>query len=213
MELNMTEKQFRRLLDLVYIGNWVLNSTRGDDRIREYDQVESLVFAHCLDHGMAPLTELYQGELIPSRAFADGGIHEAIMAYEDTTFFEILAQELALRDMDDPPITPENYDEVMARMSLSCSRMGSSSRQSSVGLYSTRTGTSRYSCRATSPSRSSSRSAEASTVLEMPSSLLRRALYRMLPALCTAHRICTFHLPPMRDMAWCSGHFSMQGQS
>ena len=103
MELKMTEKQFRRLLDLVYIGNWVLNSTRGDDRIKEYDQVESLVFAHCLDHGMAPLTELYQGELIPSRAFADGGIHEAIMAYEDNTFFEILAQELALRDMDDPP--------------------------------------------------------------------------------------------------------------
>ena len=94
----------------------MLNSTRGDDRIKEYDQVESLVFAHCLDHGMTPLTELYQGELIPSRAFADGGIHEAIMAYEDTTFFEILAQELALRDMDDPPITPENYDEVMARM-------------------------------------------------------------------------------------------------
>lgn len=57
--------------------------------------MESLVFAHCLDHGMAPLTELYQGELIPSRAFADGGIHEAIMAYEDATFFEILAQELA----------------------------------------------------------------------------------------------------------------------
>ena len=25
-------------------------------------------------------------------------------------------QELALRDMDDPPITPENYDEIMARM-------------------------------------------------------------------------------------------------
>ena len=116
MELKMTEKQFRRLLDLVYIGNWVLNSTRGDDRIKEYDQVESLVFAHCLEHGMAPLTELYQGELIPSRAFADGGIHEAIMAYEDATFFEILAQELALRDMDDPPITPENYDEIMARM-------------------------------------------------------------------------------------------------
>lgn len=26
MELHMTEKQFRRLLDLVYIGNWVLAS-------------------------------------------------------------------------------------------------------------------------------------------------------------------------------------------
>ena len=118
MEIKMTEKQFRRLLDLVYIGNWVLNSARGDDRIRQYDEVESLVFANCLRHGMAPLTELYEGELIPSRAFAEGGIHEAIMAYEDATFFDILAQELALRDMDDPPITAENYDEVMERMNV-----------------------------------------------------------------------------------------------
>ena len=116
MEIKLSEKQFRRLLDLVYIGNWILNSTRGDDRIRQYDEVESLIFSHCLAHGMAGLTELYEGDLIPSRAFAEGGIHEAIMVYEDTTFFEILAQEMALRDMDDPPITPENYDEVMERM-------------------------------------------------------------------------------------------------
>ena len=116
MELKLTQKQFRRLLDLVYIGNWVLNSTRGDDRIRDYDQVESLVFAHCLDHGMAPLTELYQGELIPSRAFADGGIHEAIEQYEDTIFYELLAEELALRDLDGQPLTRENYDALMARI-------------------------------------------------------------------------------------------------
>lgn len=116
MELHLTEKQYRRLLDLVYIGNWVLNSTRGDDRIRDYDQVESLIFSHCLDHGMTPLIELYNGEIIPSRAFAEGGIHEAIMAYEDVTFFEILAEELALRDLDTDRATVENYDEVMARM-------------------------------------------------------------------------------------------------
>ena len=118
MNIELTDQQYRYLLDLVYIGNWVLNSARGDDRIRQYDEVESLVFANCLRHGMAPLTELYEGELIPSRAFAEGGIHEAIMAYEDATFFEILAQELALRDMDDPPITAENYDEVMERMNV-----------------------------------------------------------------------------------------------
>lgn len=116
MDVHMTEKQFRRLLDLVYIGNWVLNSTRGDDRIRDYDQVESLLFSHCLDHGMASLVELYNGEIIPSRAFAEGGIHEAIMAYEDVTFFEILAEELALRDLDAERATEENYDEVMDRM-------------------------------------------------------------------------------------------------
>ena len=116
MELHLTGKQYRRLLDLVYIGNWVLNSARGDDRIRDYDEVESQVFSHCLDHGMAARGELYGGEIIPSRAFAEGGIHEAIMAYEDVTFFEILAEELALRDLDAERATEENYDEVMDRM-------------------------------------------------------------------------------------------------
>ena len=116
MELHLTEKQYRRLLDLVYIGNWVLNSTRGDDRIQDYDKVESHIFSHCLDHGMAALVELYDGEIIPSRAFAEGGIHEAIMAYEDVAFFEILAEELALRDLDAERATAENYDEVMDRM-------------------------------------------------------------------------------------------------
>jgi hypothetical protein len=114
LELKLTQKQFRRLLDLVYIGNWVLNSTRGDDRIKEYDEVESRVFAHCLDHGMAKLVQLYEGELIPSRAFAEGGIHEAIMAYEDIAFFEILAEEMALRDLGEP--TRENYDALLDRV-------------------------------------------------------------------------------------------------
>ena len=116
MKIELTERQYRYLLDLVYIGNWVLNSARGEDRIRDYDVVESQVFSHCLDHGMAALVELYNGEIIPSRAFAEGGIHEAIMAYEDVTFFEILAEELALRDLDAERATAENYDEVMDRM-------------------------------------------------------------------------------------------------
>lgn len=44
MKIELTERQYRYLLDLVYIGNWVLNSTREDDRIKEYDQVESRFF-------------------------------------------------------------------------------------------------------------------------------------------------------------------------
>ena len=116
MQIDLSKKEFRRLLGMVYIGNWILNSTRGDDRFADYDDLESKLFALCRGNGMDALVERYEGTDVPSRAFSDGGIHEAIMAYEDTTFFEILAQELALRDMDDPPITPENYDEIMARM-------------------------------------------------------------------------------------------------
>ena len=116
MKIELTEQQYRYLLDLVYIGNWVINSTRENDRIREYDQVESLIFSHCLQHKMSKLVELYKGELIPSRAFSDGGIHEAIENYEDIIFYEILAEELALRDMNGEPLTRDNFSALLERI-------------------------------------------------------------------------------------------------
>ena len=111
MHIDLTPREFRRLLDLVYIGNWVLNSTRGDDRFQDYDDLESKLFA------LSPaLSELWNGVVVPSRAFAEGGIHEAIALYEDNVFYEILAEELSRRDMDYPEITEDNYDEIMGRM-------------------------------------------------------------------------------------------------
>ena len=107
MKIEMSEKQFRRLLDMVYIGNWVLNSARGSDRIRVYDHVESLLFSQCLLHDMPDLVDVVRGVAVPSRAFNEGGIHEAIMAYEDTVFYEILAEELARRDMELEGLTAE----------------------------------------------------------------------------------------------------------
>ena len=116
MKLELTTKQFRRLLDMAYIGNWILNSTRGDDRFRDYDEVESLLFAKAREEGMPTLAEYWQGEVVPSRAFAEGGIHEAIMEYENNVFFDILAEDLARRDMDDAPIDESNYDELTSRI-------------------------------------------------------------------------------------------------
>lgn len=116
MNIELTDKQFRRLLDMVFIGNWILNSTRGEDRFADYDEVESKLFGLCKGGPFASLTEVWDGEDVPSRAFCDGGIHEAIMDYEDTVFFEILAEELARRDMDYQPISQENYDELVSRM-------------------------------------------------------------------------------------------------
>lgn len=111
MQIELTKKEFRRLLDLVYIGNWVLNSTRGNDRFADYDNLESKIFA------LSPaLSELWEGVVVPSKAYAEGGIHEAIAYYEDNVFYEILAEELSRRDMDYPEINESNYDEIITRM-------------------------------------------------------------------------------------------------
>ena len=116
MEIELTELEFRRLLDMAYIGNWILNSTRGSDRFTDYDIVESKLFSYCPPHGMHTLTEYVGDEARPSADFENGGIHEAIAEYEDAVFFEILAEELARRDMDFEPIGPENYTELTSRI-------------------------------------------------------------------------------------------------
>ena len=116
MEIKLTELEFRRLLDMVYIGNWVLNSTRGLDRFTDYDKVESLIFSYCQKHGMSSLVDYIEKTATPSSAFENGGIHEAIADYEDSVFFEILAEELARRDMDFEPVNPENFGELSSRI-------------------------------------------------------------------------------------------------
>ena len=116
MQIELTNKEFRHLLDMVYIGNWVLNSTRGDDRFADYDNLESKLFGLCRTVGMKVLVEDWNNTTIPSRAYEAGGIHEAIAYYEDNVFYEILAEELSRRDMGYADITPENYEEITGRM-------------------------------------------------------------------------------------------------
>ena len=106
------KKQFRRYYEILVEWNEVMNLTG----ITDYDEVESLLFGRAALEGMPSLAELYQGEIVPSRAFVEGGIHEAIMEYENNVFFDILAEDLARRDMDDAPIDESNYDELTSRI-------------------------------------------------------------------------------------------------
>ena len=104
MNIELSEKEFRRLLDMVYIGNWILNSTRGDDRFEDYDQLQEKLFSLCPDHGMRALIQRWHGHIFPSQA------------YEDGVFFNILAEELARRDLDLVDTDPEDFSELTARM-------------------------------------------------------------------------------------------------
>ena len=116
MNIELTDREFRRLLDLVYIGNWILNSARGEDRFEDYDLLQEKLFAMCPANGMRSLVELWQGHIFPSKAYENGGIHEAIADYEDSVFYNILGEELARRDLGFEDSDPENFDELTERM-------------------------------------------------------------------------------------------------
>ncbi|MBR4941138.1 MAG: hypothetical protein IKZ19_03970 [Clostridia bacterium] len=113
MILQLTDRDFRLLLDLVYSGNWVLNSTREGDRIREYDRVQRVIFAHCDSVGLDILCE---HGCEPSTQYVEGGIHEAILDYEDSVFFGILAEELARRDLRDRDVDGADNELLTARI-------------------------------------------------------------------------------------------------
>ena len=116
MNIELTSKEYRLLLDMVYIGNWILNSTRTDDRIEDYDLLQEKLFAKAPANGMRSLVESWQGHIFPSRAYEVGGIHEAIADYEDAVFYDILAEELARRDLGLENSDPEDATELTNRM-------------------------------------------------------------------------------------------------
>ena len=65
-----------------------------------------------LDHG---------GDFEICKSCIDGGFTSVMfdgshMDYEDNVFFDILAEDLARRDMDDVPIDDSNYDELASRI-------------------------------------------------------------------------------------------------
>ena len=105
MNIELTDKEFRRLLDLVYIGNWILNSTREKDRFEDYDILQEKLFAQCAKNGMNALISRWQGHIFPSPA-----------DFEDAVYFDILAEELARRDLGCLDSEPADYTELNARM-------------------------------------------------------------------------------------------------
>ena len=115
MTIELTDLEYRRLLDMVYVGNWVLNSARGMDRITDYDYMESKLFSYAPKCGMKSLVQNKYGIIQPSEAYKEGGIHEAICDYEDAVFFEILAEELARRDLGVYG-EPEDLEALTSRM-------------------------------------------------------------------------------------------------
>lgn len=116
MNIELTEKEFRRLLDLVYIGDWILNSARGEDRFEDYDLLLEKLFGQCPKAEMNELVDYWCGYAFPSKAYQEGGIHEAIADYEDSVFFDILAEELARRDMERDGADQNDETELFGRM-------------------------------------------------------------------------------------------------
>ncbi len=109
MKINLTNKQYRLLLDLVYTGAWLINAHR-DEALKEYEEVESYVYSFAKQFGLDNLVEYVREKdtYYPTREFEEGQVNDFVDEYDDDTFWSELQYRLADRDVDqDGPIVPE----------------------------------------------------------------------------------------------------------
>jgi hypothetical protein len=100
MQIILTKEQYKKLMELVYLGNWVVNSYRAEDRLDEYDRMAEHVLSFAPSSGFQDRVEFdeFEGRYFPSRKF-DEELQQHIDEYDDDVFWNTLIERLAERDL------------------------------------------------------------------------------------------------------------------
>jgi len=98
--INLSDNQYKHLLDLIHLGNWMINSFKIDDQVQEYEDIEQLILSKASEFSQQEYV-IFDGEserFYTNRKFEEE-IDEYIQEYDNYTFWDELASRLAIRDM------------------------------------------------------------------------------------------------------------------
>ena len=102
MKIECTKEEFKVLLDMIYAGSVLINSTKSDkERIPAYLEMEQFFFQLAVEKGFEDLiafNEEYK-EYMPTYAYEESELNEYIDAYDERVFWEELVLRLARRDV------------------------------------------------------------------------------------------------------------------
>jgi hypothetical protein len=99
MQITITQDQFEKLLHLVYLGNWLVNSYRGEQRLEEYDKLAETILSFAPAAGLKDKVEFdeFEGRYSPSRNL-DEQMGKFWREYDEDVFWNMLVDGLAERD-------------------------------------------------------------------------------------------------------------------
>ncbi len=102
MQIEFTKQQFKNLLKLIYLGEWMTNAHRTDDRIKKYEDMLNYIFSYAKKFGFEKYVDdedVNNGKFYPTRFFEEktdvDQLHEE---YDDKTFWDELIHRLGKRD-------------------------------------------------------------------------------------------------------------------
>jgi len=103
MIVNFSKEQFKTLINMVYVGNWMINGVRvgieGDEYKDEYRNLEKYILSLAKDFKLDNLIDDSDGEIYPSRSLEEGEARDLIDYYDENVFWEELVNRLAERDL------------------------------------------------------------------------------------------------------------------
>lgn len=91
MKINITKKEYVKLLDVFYIADWILHGFDSDDRedTKEYRDLEQKFLNYAKDYGVDDLVneDIEDGQFYPTRKFEDESPAMGfIKKYEENSF-------------------------------------------------------------------------------------------------------------------------------
>ena len=104
MNINLTKKEYRLLLDYIFLGDWVINAHRTEKRndIEDYDMlVQKLYsFAKGMDCEELVQADRERNEYYTTRHYEETApVFDFIEDYDNDTFWDALISRLAERDV------------------------------------------------------------------------------------------------------------------
>ena len=105
MKLELTQKEYRLLLDILHIAQWIMNSYVIEDRpeTEKYRRLEQKILSYGDEMGCKGVVDYDEklGRYFPTREIEEGSAMDFIDEYDEYTFWEELISNLAERDFLD----------------------------------------------------------------------------------------------------------------
>ncbi|MFP3983896.1 MAG: hypothetical protein ACLFV2_09435 [Desulfurivibrionaceae bacterium] len=105
MKIHLTKKEYRLLLDILSISDWVMTSRKkgGENpKAKPYEDLEQKLLAYAKDFGFKNLVSYHKasGRYLPTVEYEEMGTdHAFIDEFEEEVFWDELAYRLAQRDL------------------------------------------------------------------------------------------------------------------
>ncbi len=102
MKIELTNKQYRDLIELLFLGNWLANASRtgaeGDERLEKYEEINNYILSYAKQFQADDVVKAEGNDFFTTMDFEES-LMPIIEEYDDYTFWEQIAMRLAKRDL------------------------------------------------------------------------------------------------------------------